>query len=274
MNPDLRPFIEEFRADTAGGDRTTAALALTNDRGAAVLRLREDGVPAGLALIEGLPEALGLDLDASRLAEDGVRQSAGAVLGRLRGALPDLLALERTLLNGLQWLSGIATETRHWVDALPPGVILLDTRKTHPGLRAWERLAFRAGGGTNHRFNLADAIMLKDNHIAAVGDVGEAVRRAVAACPPGVLVTCEVESLVQAEAAVAAGAGALLVDNEPPEHWPRYWGALPDHVRLEFSGGVVRETLPLIPRPPRTIWISSSRTVFAARSIDIGLDAE
>lgn len=272
--PDLDPFLREFRMDTTGGDRTTAALGLADRRGAATLRAREPMTPAGLGLITALPQALGLDLTGVAAAQDGVAVDRGAPLGRLEGSLPDLLAVERTLLNALQWLSGIATETAAWVAALPAGVTLLDTRKTHPGLRAWERLAFRAGGGANHRFNLADAIMIKDNHIAAVGSAAEAVRRAAAACPPGVLVTCEVESLPEAQAAVAAGAGALLIDNEPPERWSRYWEDLPPHVRLEFSGGVVRDTLSAIPKPPRPVWISSSRPVMAARAVDIGLDSD
>jgi nicotinate-nucleotide pyrophosphorylase (carboxylating) len=271
---DLDPFLREFRMDTAGGDRTTAALGLHDQRGAALLRARQPLTPAGLALIEALPTALHLDLVGDVRAADGKAVPAGATLARLQGALPDLLALERTLLNALQWLSGIATETAAWVAALPAGVTLLDTRKTHPGLRAWERLAFRAGGGCNHRFNLADAIMLKDNHIAAVGSAQRAVELAVAACPPGVRVTCEVESIEEALAAVAAGAGALLIDNEPPAHWPLYWDALPAHVNLEFSGGVVRDTLAAIPQPPRPIWISSSRPVMAAQAVDIGLDSD
>ncbi len=271
---DLDPFLREFRMDTAGGDRTTAALRLEGQRGTAVLRARQPMVPAGLSLIEALPKALHLDLVGDLHGTDGVAVAQGAALAHIEGALPDLLALERTLLNALQWLSGIATETAAWVSALPAGVTLLDTRKTHPGLRAWERLAFRAGGGCNHRFNLADAIMLKDNHIAAVGSVGKAVELAMAVCPPGVRVTCEVESLEDAIAAVKAGAGALLIDNEPPVRWPLYWDALPAHVNLEFSGGVVRDTLAAIPPPPRPVWISSSRPVMAAQAADIGLDSD
>lgn len=270
----LDALIAEYYSDAGSGDRTTTALGLAGRQIEAALVAREDAVAACSDLAAALPAALGLDVAATDLCADGEALAPGALVARLHGNAAQILALERTLLNALQLLLGIARETRRWVSALPPGVRLLDTRKTHPGLRGLERRAVRAGGGYNHRFNLADAIMIKDNHIALVGAVGEAVRRAVALAPPGVRVQCEVESLAAAQEAVAAGAEALLVDNEPIEEWPLYWDTLPAHVVLEFSGGITFSDLARIPPPPRPVFVSSSQTVMAARPADIGLDIE
>lgn len=272
MNIDLDIFVEEFRTDLAGGDRTSTALGLEGRRLEGLVVAREPLVVAGSELCQALPERLGLDIHVECKLADGARAEAGTGLARLTGDAAHILALERTLLNALTRLCSIATETRRWVDALPDHVELLDTRKTTPGLRRWERIAFAAGGGTNHRFSLADAIMIKDNHIAAVGSLREAVRRAVEAAPPGVRIACEVENLEQADKALLVGATALLVDNAPPETWPEYWQRVPENVPLEFSGGIGFDTLARIPAPPRRIWISASRPVFAPPAVDLGFD--
>lgn len=269
---DASVFIDELLHDLAGGDRTTDAVLPPDATLTAELRARQPLVPCGLVLAERLIRALSLDVRCEWRTSDGVPLKQPTTLGTLTGCARDILALERTLLNALQHLSAIATETHRWVRQLPENVVLLDTRKTTAGLRAWQRYAVRCGGGRNHRYNLADTIMIKDNHIRAVGDLETCVRRAAEHRHP-VRIICEVESLTAARVAVSAGAHGLLIDNVAPDGWPAYWDALPDDVTLEFSGGLTFDDLPAIPTPPRTIWISTSRTVIGAPPVDIGLDA-
>lgn len=269
---DLEPFIGEFRMDTLGGDRTSACTIAADAAVRAKIVAREPMVVAAASLIANLPAALQLAIEPSLLVSDGQRLNRGEALGELNGSARDLLAIERTLLNGLQILCGIASETARWVDALPANVTLLDTRKTHPALRVWERLAVRAGGGANHRFNLADTVLIKDNHLAIGGGVKACVENAVRHAGSGVKIICEVENIADAELAVAAGAHGLLVDNAPVKSWPDYWSRTPAAISLEFSGGVEFMHLAQIPTPPRPIAISTSKTVFAARAVDIGLD--
>lgn len=269
---DLEPFIREFRLDTLGGDRTSACTIPAQATMRAIIVAREPLVVTATTLIAALPQALHLNIETSLLVTDGQRLNPGDTLAQLNGSARDILALERTLLNGLQILCGIASETARWVKALPANVTLLDTRKTHPGLRMWERLAVQAGGGANHRFNLADTVLIKDNHLAIGGGVKTAVENAVKLAGSGVKIICEVENLKDAETAIAAGANGLLVDNVPVDLWPAYWQKTPATVSLEFSGGIDFEHLAKIPAPPRSIAISTSKTIFAARAVDISLD--
>ena len=269
---DISPFVQEFRQDTLGGDRTSQITIPPGTRLCGDIRCRQPIVATATALISELPTALNLDLAASIIAPDGARLEANALVGQLSGDAIHLLALERTLLNALQILCGIATETARWVDALPANITLLDTRKTHPLLRTWERLAVRSGGGRNHRYNLADTVLIKDNHLIAGDGVATAVGNAVAAAGHSCRILCEVESLDQAKEAVAAGVHGLLIDNVAPSQWPDYWDSLPERISLEFSGGITFDTLETIPAPPRRIWISTSKIVLGANAVDLGLD--
>jgi nicotinate-nucleotide pyrophosphorylase (carboxylating) len=168
---------------------------------------------------------------------DGARVDSGDEVARITGPLGSILTGERTALNFLQRMSGIATLTRRYADALAPfpNVILLDTRKTTPGLRSLERAAVRAGGGHNHRDGLWDAILIKDNHVAAAGGVSAAVRRARKAAMP---VEVEVETLSQLDEALAAGAEIVLLDNMPPDLMRKAVEITAGRARLEASGGM------------------------------------
>jgi len=269
---DLTPFIRAFETDLAGGDRTTRSLELGTRQARAAIIARQSGVMAGATLIASLCRQLQLPLTGTAQHPDGAQIEAGVQLGTLEGDAAAMLAVERTLLNGLQLLAGIATETARWRAKLPANVVLTDTRKTHAGLRAWEKAAFRAGGGVNHRFSLADVIMLKDNHLALAGGVTQAVASARRHAGPGCGVLCEVESLQAARDALDAGATGLLVDNVAPAQWPTYWALVAQHHTLEFSGGIIYDDLDRIPTPPRPIFVSSSQPIFAAPTLDIALE--
>jgi nicotinate-nucleotide pyrophosphorylase (carboxylating) len=174
---------------------------------------------------------------------DGTRAHPNGVIATVRGRARVLLAGERVALNFLQRMSGIATLARRAVDAVAgTGAAVTDTRKTTPGLRALEKYAVRMGGGVNHRLSLADAVLWKDNHWQLLGPSGRPLRDVLAGAPAGLPITVEVESDVQLEAALAAGARRVLVDNQPPDRvaaWVRRAGP---GVAIEASGGITPET--------------------------------
>ncbi len=270
-DPTLDLFVNEYRADIGTGDATSLATISADARMSGHLRFRHDGVLTAIELLPGLIRALDLDLETEIYCKNGEVVTTGQPIAAIGGNARHLLGLERTLLNGLQILCGIATETRRWVSELPDRIRILDTRKTHPGLRAWERRAVADGGGCNHRYNLAAAIMIKDNHLAMHQNVGAAVIAAKNAFP-GLYLICEVESLDAAEQAIDAGATHLLIDNQIIADWPKFWNAISDDITLEFSGGIRFDVISSIPEPPRTIYISTSQTVLSAAPLDIGLD--
>jgi nicotinate-nucleotide pyrophosphorylase (carboxylating) len=227
-------------------------------------------VPAGL----GLAAAFFLQLDPeARLrpcVADGEKLAAGAVLLTLEGRARAMLAAERSALNTLQLLTGIATETRSFVEAIAgTGATLLDTRKTPPGLRRLAKYAVRQGGGSNHRMDLADAPMVKDNHIAAAGGVAQAVAACKAAGLAGI--TVEVDRLDQIDPAIAAGADRLLLDNMAPEMLEQAVALVAGRVPTEASGGVRLETIRAIARTGVT-FISVGRITQSAPAADIGMD--
>jgi nicotinate-nucleotide pyrophosphorylase (carboxylating) len=223
-----------------GTDVTTEAVVDPELMGEAVIIARKPGVLSGMDAAARVFELVRPPTDYQALLADGVRVEAGDAVARVTGQLASILTAERTALNFLQRLSGIATLTRRYADALAgyPGVVLLDTRKTTPGLRFLERAAVRAGGGHNHRDGLWDAILIKDNHVAAAGGVTEAINRSRRARLP---VEVEVESLEQLREALAAGAETILLDNMPPEHLRRAVEMTAGRARLEASGGMTLE---------------------------------
>jgi nicotinate-nucleotide pyrophosphorylase (carboxylating) len=205
-----------------------------------------------------------------RLVEDGSQVPVGADLLRLKGRARALLTAERSALNTVQHLSGIATMTRSYVDQIKgTGATLLDTRKTLPGLRLLEKYATRMGGATNHRMGLWDAAMIKDNHVAVAGSVGEAVRRAAAAGIARIIV--EVDRLDQIEPALAGGATHLLLDNMDLTTLREAVALVAGRVPTEASGGVRLETIRAIAQTGVT-YVSVGRLTQSAPAADIGLD--
>jgi nicotinate-nucleotide pyrophosphorylase (carboxylating) len=209
-------------------------------------------------------------VEVERLVEDGAAAGPGAVLMRLEGNARAMLTAERCALNTIQHLSGIATLTRRYVDAIAgTGAVLLDTRKTMPGLRMIEKYATRMGGARNHRMGLWDGAMIKDNHVALAGGVAEAVRRAAEA---GIArITVEVDRLDQIEPALAAGATQLLLDNMDPPALHEAVAIVAGRVPTEASGGVTLETIRAKAETGVT-FISVGRITQSAPAADIGLD--
>ena len=269
---DLDAFIAATLAEDLGerGDITSAAVIPADARFTGVMDSREAIVVAGLPVAEGFFRRLDPGVEIVRLAEDGERASAGADLLRLAGNGRALLTAERSALNIVQHLSGIATLTHRYVDAIAgTGAILLDTRKTIPGLRFLEKYATRMGGAQNHRMGLWDAAMIKDNHVAVAGSVGEAVRRAVAAGIERIIV--EVDRLEQIEPALQAGATHLLLDNMDVPTLREAVALVGGRVPTEASGGVTLETIRAKAETGVT-YISVGRITQSAPAADIGLD--
>jgi nicotinate-nucleotide pyrophosphorylase (carboxylating) len=253
-----------------GGDVTSAAVIPADARFRGVMASREAIVVAGLPIAEAFFRALDPDVAVERVGEDGQTVAAGAELLRIAGRARALLAAERSALNVVQHLSGIATLTRRYVDAMAgTGAILLDTRKTIPGLRVLEKYATRMGGAQNYRMGLWDAAMIKDNHIAVAGGVGEAVRRAAAAGIGRIIV--EVDRLDQIESALAAGATHLLLDNMAPDMLREAVRIVAGRVPTEASGGVTLETIRAKAETGVT-FVSVGRITQSAPAADIGLD--
>ena len=269
---DVETFVAATLAEDVGdgGDITSAAVIPASARFTGVMDTRDDIVVAGLELAEAFFRALDDDVVVERLVEDGDRVAAGTALLRLRGAARAMLTAERSALNTVQHLSGIATLTRTYVDAIAgTGAILLDTRKTIPGLRRLEKYATAAGGAQNHRMGLWDAAMIKDNHVAVAGGVAAAVSRAVAAGIDRIII--EVDRLDQIEPALGAGATHLLLDNMAPALLREAVALVAGRVPTEASGGVRLETIRAIAETGVT-YISVGRLTQSAPAADIGLD--
>ena len=269
---DLDRFVRDTLAEDLGedGDITSAAVIPEHTRFSGVMDSREAIVAAGLPIAEAFFRALDPAIEISRLAEDGDSLPTGTDLLRLTGNARALLTAERSALNILQHLSGVATLTRRYVDAIAgTGAILLDTRKTIPGLRILEKYATRMGGAQNHRMRLDDAAMIKDNHVAVAGGVAEAVRRAVAAGIERIIV--EVDRLDQIDPALAAGATHLLLDNMNVATLREAVALVAGRVPTEASGGVTLETIRAKAETGVT-YVSVGRITQSAPAADIGLD--
>ena len=270
---DLGEFVRRVLAEDlgSGGDVTSKATIDANARFTAEMNCREPIVVAGLELAIAFFRACEREVRIERLARDGDAVAAGAVLLRLEGNARAMLAAERSALNTLQHLSGIATLTRHYVEAIDgTGATLLDTRKTIPGLRLLEKYAARMGGAENHRMRLDDGLLIKDNHVGVAGGVAEAV--AAAKDYGGELpIQVEVDRIEQIEPALAAGADRLLLDNMKPDVLREAVKLVAGRVPLEASGGVRLDTIRAIAESG-VDYISVGRITQSAPAVDIGLD--
>ncbi len=269
---DIDAFVAATLAEDLGtiGDITSAAVIPADARFTGVMDSRDPIVVAGLDLAEAFFRALDPGVRIERLVCDGQQVAAGTELMRLEGTGRAMLTAERSALNTVQHLSGIATMTRAYVDAIAgTGAILLDTRKTIPGLRVLEKYATRMGGAQNHRMGLWDAAMIKDNHVAVAGGVAEAVRRAKAAGIAQIIV--EVDRIDQIEPALEAGATHLLLDNMPPAMLREAVALVAGRVPTEASGGVNLDTIRAIAESGVT-YVSVGRLTQSAPAADIGLD--
>ncbi len=269
---DLDRFVAETLAEDLGGkgDITSEAVIPAEAHFAGVMDSRDAIIVAGLPIAQAFFRALDPDVRVEILVEEGQGVGPGADLLRLSGRARALLTAERSALNTVQHLSGIATLTRRYVDAIAgTGAILLDTRKTLPGLRMLEKYATRMGGAQNHRIGLWDAAMIKDNHVAVAGSVEAAVRRAVEAGIERIIV--EVDRIAQIEPAIGAGATHLLLDNMDVPTLKKAVALVAGRVPTEASGGVTLDTIRTKAETGVT-YVSVGRITQSAPAADIGLD--
>ncbi|MFN4357364.1 carboxylating nicotinate-nucleotide diphosphorylase [Sphingopyxis alaskensis] len=269
---DLDAFVRATLAEDlgAGGDITSLATIPADARFDGVMDSRDAITVAGLPIAERFFRALDPAMEIEILAEEGAEVPASSDVMRLSGNARAMLTAERSALNTVQHLSGIATMTRQYVDAIAgTGATLLDTRKTIPGLRVLEKYATRMGGAKNHRMGLWDAAMIKDNHVAVAGSVEEAVRRAVEAGIADIIV--EVDRVAQVEPALVAGATHLLLDNMGLDDLRTSVAIVDGRVPTEASGGVRLDTIRAIAETGVT-YVSVGRLTQSAPAADIGLD--
>ncbi len=274
---ELERFVRETLAEDlglglpgGGRDVTSESVIPADARFAGVMDSREAIVVAGLPLAAAFFRALDPEIAVDLLVEEGAEVGPGSDLMRLEGNARAMLTAERSALNTVQHLSGIATLTRRYVRAMAnPACTLLDTRKTIPGLRHLEKYAVRMGGGSNHRMGLWDAAMIKDNHVLVAGSVGEAVRRAVASGVREII--CEVDRLDQIEPALAAGATRLLLDNMDVNELREAVALVAGRVPTEASGGITLETI-AAKAATGVDYVSVGRLTQSAPAADIGLD--
>lgn len=270
---DLDAFVRATLAEDLGSpprDVTSEAVIPADARFAGVMDSRDAIVVAGLPIAAAFFRQLDPAIRIELLAGEGDSVARGSDLMRLSGNARAMLTAERSALNTVQHLSGIATMTRAYVDAIAgTGCILLDTRKTIPGLRVLEKYATRMGGAQNHRMGLWDAAMIKDNHVAVAGGVAEAVRRAVAAGVERIIL--EVDRIEQIEPGLAAGATHLLLDNMDAPMLREAVALVAGRVPTEASGGVTLETIRAKAETGVT-YVSVGRLTQSAPAADIGLD--
>lgn len=270
----IEALVERFLDEDIGrGDRTTEAVVPEDLLGKARIESRESAVIAGLDVARVCFSSLA-DISWTPEVADGDRVGPGDVVTRIEGPLRAILTGERTALNLLQRMSGIATMASRYAEAVsgtPAQVV--DTRKTTPGLRLLEKYAVRVGGGSNHRAGLDDGILIKDNHIAAAGSVTEAVTRALSEAPHGLKVEVEVSDLEQLDEALAAGAEAILLDNMSPDMVRDAVTRAGGKALLEASGGITLETVSEYAKTGVDL-ISVGALTHSVRAVDLSLEVE
>ena len=259
-------------------DVTTRALIPSSQRGVGLITSKAEGVVAGLPVAAAVFAVIDSELRFSADAPDGAAVSPGDLLGRVEGALAPILTGERVALNLLQRLSGVATATRKLVEAVAGlDVTILDTRKTTPGLRELERYAVRAGGGTNHRFNLSDGVLIKDNHLAAARDremsIGQVIEEARRDAPNGMPIEIEVTNAEEAREALEGGADVILLDNMSPAEMRAVVELVDGRALTEASGGVTRENVRAIAETG-VDRISVGALTHSSPALDISLEIE
>lgn len=268
----LRPMVQAALAEDLGqaGDLTTSTLIPANRLGEAILLSKATGVVAGLPAAAMAFAELGATLVAH--LEDGAHVNPGDVAATIRGPLAAILTAERVALNFVQHVSGIATMTHQMVERIrDTKARVVDTRKTLPGLRALEKYAVRMGGGYNHRFGLYDGVMIKDNHLAAVGSITEAVRRVRSRLGHMVAIELECDTLEQVKEALEAGVQILLLDNMEPPLIRQAVALINQRAVVEASGGITLSTIRQVAEAG-VDYISAGALTHSAPALDFSLD--
>ncbi len=264
-------ILEALREDISSEDVTTNAVMKEAVTGEVELICKQDGVIAGLDVFERVFHLLDADTKVELYCKDGDQVKNGGLMGKVVGDIRVLLSGERVALNYLQRMSGIATYTRSVADLLKgTGTKLLDTRKTTPNMRIFEKYAVRAGGGYNHRYNLSDGVLLKDNHIGAAGSVANAVRMAKEYAPFVRKIEVEVETLEMVKEAVEAGADIIMLDNMSTEEMAEAIRIIGGRAETECSGNVTKENIARL-TSLGVDYISSGALTHSAPILDISL---
>lgn len=273
MLPRIDTLIDLALEEDAGlGDITSRAIFPAGHRSRAVIDAKQDIVVCGLEVAARVFARVDASLQVRALAADGDRVARGGLVMEITGPTASLLTAERTALNFLQRLSGVATLSRRFADAAAPlGVRIVDTRKTTPGYRGLEKYAVRCGGCFNHRFSLGEHVLIKDNHIAAAGSVGAAIAACRRAAPHGAKIECEAKTLDQVREALAAGAEILLLDNMSPATIREAVAIIAKRALVEVSGGVRFETMRDYAVPGVDV-ISIGALTHSAPCVDLSLD--
>ncbi|MBE7684199.1 carboxylating nicotinate-nucleotide diphosphorylase [Paenibacillus sp. P13VS] len=264
-----------LREDVGAGDVTTSVTIPAGHQSKAVIHAKDHGFIAGISVAELVFQVVDPSLVFRAMVQDGDEVTRGTTLAEVEGSTHSLLTGERLALNLLQRMSGIATRTRSYVDALEGlSTRLVDTRKTTPGHRMLEKYAVRIGGGANHRFGLYDAVMIKDNHIKGAGGITEAVKRARDVIPHTMTIEVETENLTQVNEALQAGADIIMLDNMHPDQMREAVSVIrkqAPHVKVEASGNVSLDTIRGIAESGVDV-ISVGRLTYSFESLDISLD--
>lgn len=264
-----------LREDVGAGDVTTSVTIPVGHQSKAVIHAKDHGFIAGISVAELVFQVVDPSLVFRPMVQDGDEVTRGTTLAEVEGSTHSLLTGERLALNLLQRMSGIATRTRSYVDALEGlSTRLVDTRKTTPGHRMLEKYAVRIGGGANHRFGLYDAVMIKDNHIKGAGGITEAVKRARDVIPHTMTIEVETENLTQVNEALQAGADIIMLDNMHPDQMREAVTVIrkqAPHVKVEASGNVSLDTIRGIAESGVDV-ISVGRLTYSFESLDISLD--
>jgi nicotinate-nucleotide pyrophosphorylase (carboxylating) len=263
-----------LKEDMPAGDITSESIIPPDSVSRALFLAKEEGVLAGIDVARRVFEKIDPSVSFIKMLEDGRSFGPGDILARLEGSSISLLKGERTALNFMQRMSGIATKTRTFVDAVEgTKTKILDTRKTTPGLRLLEKYAVRMGGGVNHRFSLSDMALIKDNHLEIIGSVSEAVKRARAGIAPGVRVEVEVTGFAGAREAMESGADMVMLDNMPLDKMKEVVDWIGGRAPVEVSGKITVESARKI-AALGVDFISVGALTHSFRSIDISLEFE
>ncbi len=269
----LDKIITNALAEDLGfGDLTTDSIIGSDIVGKAVLETRENIVLAGLPVFMRVFSILDPDISFETFYEDGRKVSAGQIICSINGSMASILKAERTALNLIQRMSGIATLTSKYVaEADSDKVKILDTRKTIPGLRLLDKYAVPMGGGCNHRFGLFDGILIKDNHIAVAGSIKKAVKAARKNAPHGIKIEVEVEDLDGVRTAIEAGADIILLDNMPPDRMKQAVDFVGGRILLEASGGITLDNIKEV-ADTGVDMISIGALTHSVKAVDLSLE--
>ncbi|MDX8046546.1 carboxylating nicotinate-nucleotide diphosphorylase [Gracilibacillus sp. S3-1-1] len=271
---DLREKLSQFfQEDIGRGDITTDLLFSTPYLvGTGEWKVKQAGVFAGQMVLEEVVQFFDKSIELDLFIKDGQQIEIGDVIARVTGPYPLLLTAERVVLNLIQRLSGVATLTNQAIKYLANDQIkITDTRKTTPGLRMLEKYAVRCGGGVNHRFGLDDAVMIKDNHITAVGSITKAINKIRASIGHMTKIEVEIENKQQLQEAIAAGADVIMFDNIPPREITKLVELVPDHIITEASGNITVHNIHLY-KNTMVNMISLGYLTHSAQALDISFN--